>query len=199
MTNTIAAIVEPPGVSTVRATTSTGTSRMRPRVSALGRLSGNKPWSGYPAPPRQILDSHAAANGAERGDRRGEQRPGERAALRAVGHQQAEDDPAESVRPAQDQRRALAQAEDRRDEQGAEDAHLDEAVEPDGLEVGHAPETRWRARTTEASAASRPPASAVRSRIPARSRSRAPSGARRPARPPRPRRPSRDRGCGPAR
>src|SRR5215217_6242709 len=101
MANTIAAIVEPPGVSTVSATTSTGTSRMRPSVSALGRLSGNKPGSGYPAPPRQILDSRTAADRAERGDRRGKQRPWERAAPRAVGHEQAEEDPTEPVRPAQ--------------------------------------------------------------------------------------------------
>ncbi len=39
--NTIAAIVEPPGDSTVSATTSTGTSRMRISVSAFGRFSGN--------------------------------------------------------------------------------------------------------------------------------------------------------------
>ena len=38
---TIAAIVDPPGDSTVSATTSTGTSRMRISVSALGRFSGN--------------------------------------------------------------------------------------------------------------------------------------------------------------
>ena len=40
--NTTAAIVDPPGVSTVSATTSTGMSRIRPRVSAFGRFSGNK-------------------------------------------------------------------------------------------------------------------------------------------------------------
>src|SRR5215210_8010116 len=95
--NTTAAIVEPPGVSTVSATTTTGTSRMRTRVSALGRLSGNKPGSGYPAPPRQILDSDAAADRAERRDGRGEQRPGEGAAPRAVCNEQAEPDPAESM------------------------------------------------------------------------------------------------------
>src|SRR5215210_4846266 len=131
MANTMAAIVEPPGVSTVSATTTTGTSRMRTSVSALGRLSGNKPRSGYPAPPRQILDSRGAADRPERRDGGGEQRPRERAALCAVGHEQAEDDPAEAVGPAQDRLQVLAQPEDRSHEQSGEDAHLDEAVDPD--------------------------------------------------------------------
>ena len=40
-TNTAAAIVGPLGISSVSATTSTGTSRMRSRVRTFGRLSGN--------------------------------------------------------------------------------------------------------------------------------------------------------------
>jgi hypothetical protein len=46
------------------------------------------------------------------------------------------------VRPAEDQLRVLAEATDRGHEQRGEDADLDEAVEPDGLEVRHALETR---------------------------------------------------------
>src|SRR5215210_3212939 len=142
MANTMAAIVEPPGVSTVSATTTTGTSRMRTSVSALGRLSGNKPRSGYPAPPRQILDSGGTSDGTKRRHRGRQQRPRERAAPRPVGHEQAEDDPPEPVRPAEDRLRVLAEAADRGHEQRGEDAHFDEAVEPDGLEVRHARETR---------------------------------------------------------
>src|SRR3954470_14741621 len=45
-------MVDPPGVSTVSATTSTGTRRIRISVSAFGRLSGNKSAGlSYPAPP----------------------------------------------------------------------------------------------------------------------------------------------------
>src|SRR4051794_26892127 len=142
MANTIAAIVEPPGDSTVSATTSTGTSRMRIRVSAFGRLSGNTRSSGYPAPARQVLDPGRAPERAERGHGRGEQRPREDAAPAPLRHEQAEQDPAEAVRPAERSLGGLAEAADRRDDQRAEDADLHERVDPNGLEVRHGREVR---------------------------------------------------------
>ena len=73
--NTTAAIVDPPGVSTVRATTSTGTSRIRISVRALGRFSGNKraavrlPARGGgigSAAPGEVLEAGRAAHRPER-------------------------------------------------------------------------------------------------------------------------------------
>src|SRR5215213_3253275 len=142
MANTIAAMVEPPGDSTVSATTSTGTSRIRISVSAFGRLSGNTRLSGYPATPSpgQVLDARGAPHRPERRDRRREQGPGEDAAPAAVRDQQAEHDPAHAVRPPERALGRLAEPADRDHDQRGEDADLHERVQPDRLEVGHEPQ-----------------------------------------------------------
>ena len=112
-------------------------------MSALGRLSGNTPGrqatrrrrAKYSIPAVQPIGPSGETVAARSGQ-------GKISAPAAVGHEQAEDDPAEPVGPAQDRLEVLAKAEDRGHDQRGEDADLDEAVEPDGLEVRHALETR---------------------------------------------------------
>src|SRR5918994_1933450 len=90
---------------------------------------------------REVLEPGAGADRSERGHRGREERPREDAAAAAVGHEQAEHDPADPVGPAEDQLGVLAEVADRHHQQRREHAHLGEAVEPDGLEVGHAQST----------------------------------------------------------
>src|SRR5205085_8589863 len=116
-----------------RATTSTGTSRMRTSVSAFGRFSGNiAQWSRYPRPPGagEILDAGGARERPQRGDGGGQQRPGKDTVSAAACHDQAEEDPAAAVGPAEDELRLIAEAGHPDDDQRRQHTCFRHRVEP---------------------------------------------------------------------
>src|SRR4051794_41016430 len=137
--NTAAASADAFGVADRSATTSTGTSRILSRVRRFGTFRGNtrSPYPGRTA-PNQHLEAERAAERTERRDGRGEQRPGEDALDGTAVDEQAQDDPAEAVDPAERLLRRLAQVPDPHDEQRAEHARLERRIEAHGAEVAHA-------------------------------------------------------------
>src|SRR5436853_7886408 len=121
MANTAAATAEPCGVAERSATTSTGTSRILSRVRTFGTFRGT-PGSPYPGrtAPNQHLEAERAAERAERRDRGSQERPREDALHGAAVDEQAEDDPAEAVDPAERLLEALVEAADPHHQKGAE-------------------------------------------------------------------------------
>ena len=73
----------------------------RERVREVEREHAAVQATPSPASAGEVLDARRAAHGPERRHGRREQRPREGPAPAAVGHQQAEHDPADAVRPAE--------------------------------------------------------------------------------------------------
>src|SRR2546423_5388900 len=122
---TAAASAEPFGAAERSATTRTGTSRILSRVRRFGTFRGNtrSPYPGGAAPKH--LEADRAAERAERRDGRGEQGPREDPLHRAAVDEQAEDDPAEAMDPAEHLLQGLVQTADPHDEKRAEHGGLD--------------------------------------------------------------------------
>src|SRR5436190_3939737 len=135
--NTAAATADPCGVAERRATTSTGTSRILSRVRTFGTFRGNtgSPYPG-PAAPKHF-EAGRAAERAEWRDRRCEQRPGEDSLHGPAVDEQAENDPAEAVDPAERLLQALVEPAYPHHEQRAEHGRLERRVEAHRAEVAH--------------------------------------------------------------